>query len=177
MADESPPAAVSLALAGWAGWTHSCTVAIIITLLLVGAILLLLETVLPGLVAGTVGLLCLVTAVYLAYTEFGVSTGNTVLAVVGVGLMVGTFAWIKWLPESRIAKRFVSKGQVGSLNNEQRELLNQTGRTLTVLRPSGMALINGRRVDVVTEGQLVERDVSVRVVAIEGLRVVVRPQG
>jgi len=151
-------------------------VAIIITLLLVGAILLLLETVLPGLIAGTIGLLCLIIAVYLGYADFGVQTGNTILAVVVVGLMVGTFAWIKWLPDSRIASRFVSKGQVGSLNNERHDLLHETGSALTVLRPSGTVLINDQRVDVVTEGQMVEKGVTVRVVAIEGLRVVVRPQ-
>jgi len=41
------------------------------------------------------------------------------------------------------------------------------------LRPAGMALINGRRVDVVTEGAMIERDTPVRVVAVEGMRVVV----
>jgi membrane-bound serine protease (ClpP class) len=152
-------------------------VAIIITLLLVGAILMLLETVLPGLVAGTIGLLCLVVAVYLGYADFGVQTGNKILALVVVGLVVGTFAWIKWLPDSRIAARFVSKSQVGSMNNERHDLLHKTGRTVTVLRPSGTALFNDQRVDVVTEGQMVEKGVQVQVVAIEGLRVVVRPQG
>jgi membrane-bound serine protease (ClpP class) len=42
------------------------------------------------------------------------------------------------------------------------------------LRPAGVALVNGRRVDVVTEGGLIAAGARVKVVAIEGNRVVVR---
>ena len=45
----------------------------------------------------------------------------------------------------------------------------------TPLRPSGTAVINGKRIDVVTEGPFVERGSPIKVVAIEGMRVVVRP--
>ena len=45
---------------------------------------------------------------------------------------------------------------------------------LTYLRPAGMALIGGQRVNVVTEGTFIEKDVPVEVIATEGTRVVVR---
>jgi membrane-bound serine protease (ClpP class) len=45
---------------------------------------------------------------------------------------------------------------------------------LTQLRPSGTANINGQRVDVVTEGGLIERGAEIKVVAVEGTRIVVR---
>ncbi len=48
------------------------------------------------------------------------------------------------------------------------------GPALTQLRPSGVALINGQRVDVVTEGGLIERGAAVKVVTVEGARIVVR---
>ncbi len=54
------------------------------------------------------------------------------------------------------------------------ELLNGTGTALTQLRPSGIADINGQRVDVVTEGDLIERGAQIKVVAVEGARIVVR---
>ena len=57
---------------------------------------------------------------------------------------------------------------------EKPELLQQAGTALTPLRPSGTASINGRRVDVVTEGPFVERGATVKVIAVEGMRVVVR---
>jgi len=52
--------------------------------------------------------------------------------------------------------------------------VHQTGTALTILRPSGTAEINGRRVDVVTEGDWLEVGAPVTVIAVEGLRVVVR---
>jgi membrane-bound serine protease (ClpP class) len=52
--------------------------------------------------------------------------------------------------------------------------LNGTGVALTQLRPSGTAKINGQRVDVVTEGALIERGTAVKVVVVEGARIVVR---
>ncbi len=49
------------------------------------------------------------------------------------------------------------------------------GVSLTVLRPSGAARFDGRRVSVVTTGEMVERDVQIEVVRVESIRTVVRP--
>jgi membrane-bound serine protease (ClpP class) len=148
--------------------------ALIITLLILGAILLFLETLLPGMIAGLIGFICLMAAVILGYQDFGYQTGSLILAGVLVGLLVGTWCWLKFFPESRIAKAFISQGSVGELGVDKPELLNGTGVALTQLRPSGTASINGQRVDVVTEGGLMERGAAVKVVAVEGARIVVR---
>jgi len=63
----------------------------IIILLVIGAVLLFLETLLPGLVAGGVGLICLGVAVVLGYRDFGASGGNLVLGIVLVG-----WCWAAW---------------------------------------------------------------------------------
>jgi membrane-bound serine protease (ClpP class) len=146
----------------------------VITLILVGAVLLLLETVLPGMIAGLIGLGCVVAGVVVAYTELGTQKGHLVLLCVSVGLTVGFLGWLKMFPTSRFARWLVSQGTIGEIGTERPELLNQTGTALTRLRPSGTAVINGRRVDVVSEGMMIERGQPVRVVAVEGLRVVVR---
>ncbi len=147
---------------------------IIVTLLILGAVLLFLETLLPGFVAGTVGFLCLLGAVVLGYRE-SVPTGNLILVIVFIGLVIGVFVWLKYFPESRIAKKYISQSSVGELGVDRPELLHGTGTALTQLRPSGTANINGQRVDVVTEGGLIERGTAVKVVAVEGSRIVVRP--
>jgi len=148
--------------------------ATVVTLILVGAALLLLETVLPGMIAGLIGFGCLVAGVVLAYMKFDARTGNLVLVLVVSGLIAGTLCWMKFFPDSRIARVFISHKTVGNIGTERPELLDQTGTALTTLRPSGTAIIDGRRVDVVTEGPLVERGASVKVVAVEGMRVIVR---
>jgi membrane-bound serine protease (ClpP class) len=146
----------------------------VLTLVVVGAALLLLETILPGLIAGILGICCLAAAVLIGYGSFGAYTGNLLLVGVMAGLCLGCSLWIKYFPESRLARLFISRRIVGDLDTDRPELLNQTGVAQTNLRPSGMALINGQRIDVVTEGPMIERGTPVKVVAVEGLRVVVR---
>jgi membrane-bound serine protease (ClpP class) len=148
--------------------------ALIITLLILGAVLIFLETLLPGLVAGTIGFVLIMAAVVLGYRDLGFQGGNIILGIVLVGAVVGLWAWLKFFPDSRIARKFVSQGAVGDLGVERLELLNGTGTAFTQLRPSGTATINGERVDVVTEGGLIERGTAIKVVAVEGARIVVR---
>lgn len=147
---------------------------LIIALLVLGAALLFLETILPGMIAGLIGFICLIAAVVLGYQDFGYQGGTLILAGVIVGLMLGVWCWLKFFPESRIARKFVSQGAVGELGVDRPELLNCTGTALTQLRPSGVANINGQRVDVVAESGLIERGTSVKVVTVEGSRIVVR---
>ena len=147
---------------------------LIISLLVLGAILLFLETLLPGLIAGILGFVCLIAAVILGYRDYGFQIGSFILAGVLVGLMIGTWCWLKFFPESRLAKRFISHAAVGELGVDKPELLHGKGVALTQVRPSGTANINGQRVDVVTEGGLIERGAEIKVVAVEGTRIVVR---
>jgi membrane-bound serine protease (ClpP class) len=147
---------------------------LVITLFVVGAILLLLETVLPGMIAGLIGLLCIGIGVVQSFILFGPETGTYVLAGVVAALMFGTFLWLKYLPGSRAGRVFASDKTVGDIGTHRPELIGQSGTALTPLRPSGTALINGQRVDVVTEGSLVDRNTPIKVVAVEGMRIVVR---
>jgi len=148
--------------------------ATITALLFVGALLIVLETVLPGLIAGILGVCCVGAAIGIAYMRYDFQTGNTVLAIAVAGMIIGTIIYVKYFPGSRMAQAFVSKSAVGNLENEKPALLHQSGETITALRPSGLANINGHRVDVVSEGAFIEPGQPIRVVAIEGLRVVVR---
>jgi membrane-bound serine protease (ClpP class) len=148
--------------------------ATVVTLILVGAALLLLETVLPGMIAGLIGFACLVAGVVMAYMNFEAPTANIVLLVVVVGVVAGSLIWFKFFPDSRFAKIFISERTVGDIGTDKPELLNQTGQALTALRPSGTAVISGKRIDVVTEGPFIEPGTPVKVVEVEGMRVVVR---
>jgi membrane-bound serine protease (ClpP class) len=147
---------------------------LVVTLLVVGAILLLLETILPGMIAGIVGGCCLIAGIVLGFVEFGVQTGTWILCGVVVGVIGGFCVWANVFPKTRIGRAFISQGVSGDIGTERPELLNQVGTAFTLLRPSGTALLGGRRIDVVTEGSLVEKGTPIKVVAVEGMRVVVR---
>jgi len=52
-------------------------------------------------------------------------------------------------------------------------LVGRTGKAATVLRPAGVMDVDGERIDVVTEGEFVELGTPVRVLYVQGNRVVV----
>ncbi|MDB6024318.1 MAG: rane protein [Verrucomicrobiales bacterium] len=147
---------------------------LIAALLIAGVVLMLLELILPGMVAGIVGFGCLVAAVIMSYSRFGSQTGNLILLCVVVALIGAAILWVRFFPDSPMARPFISKTSIGNIGAEKPELLNQTGTAHTTLRPSGTAVINGQRVDVVTEGTMIDRGTPIKVVQIEGMRVVVR---
>lgn len=66
--------------------------------------------------------------------------------------------------------------EAGYLSHEvpEAELAGASGTALTLLRPAGKARIEGRRVDVETEGGFVEKGEEVRMLRQEEGRIVVR---
>lgn len=148
--------------------------ALVITLIILGGLLLFAEILLPGMIAGTLGVCCLIGSIVVAYTDVGSGAGAAVLAINLAGLGLGTVFFFKYFPGSRIAKPYVSETTIGGIGTTRHELMDKTGVAKTSLRPSGTATIDGESVDVVTEGSLIDPGTPVKVVEVEGLRVVVR---
>lgn len=62
----------------------------------------------------------------------------------------------------------------GYVSNENRtELIDQVGKTLTPLRPAGVVSLNGERLDVVSDGSYIDKGVEVKVIEVEGSKIVV----
>ena len=57
---------------------------------------------------------------------------------------------------------------------DMHKYLHRTGVTQTVLRPAGIALIDGDRVNVVSGGEYIQSGAAVRVEEVEGSRVLVQ---
>ena len=148
--------------------------ALVIVLMAVGMVLLFLEVaIIPGFgVAGISSILCLLGGAATAWLNYGAAWGMGSIILSG-GLSIGMIALA---PRTRAGKGLVLKdaitAQIGATSSA---LEGRTGVTLTPLRPSGAAEIEGRRVDVVTDGQFVAAGAKVKVVAVEGARVVVAP--
>jgi len=149
-----------------------------VVLALAGVALLLLEThVFPGHgISALAGLALLFAGMFYALggsqnALFALST-STVLTAAS---LIGFFAY---LPRSPIWKQIglqmqqrASLGYVTS--SDLTHFLGRTGRSTTVLRPSGVAEIDGVRLDVITEGEFLEAGTSLVVIQVEGSRVVV----
>ena len=57
---------------------------------------------------------------------------------------------------------------------DMKVLVGRRGRTASVLRPSGIGDFDGVRLNVVTEGSFIERDMPIEIVSVDGARIVVR---
>ena len=146
-----------------------------LTLLVVGLALLFFEILLPGLILGTCALLTLAASVFVAYTETEeILYGHLFLGVTVVSLTSAIIWFIKYFPSTKMGRQLVSTSTVGDLGIDFTDLINQTGTAYTDLRPSGKATIGDQRLNVVTEGSYIEKDNSVKVIVVEGNRVVVR---
>jgi membrane-bound serine protease (ClpP class) len=149
----------------------------IILLLGLGLVLIVAEVFVPSMgVLGLAASLCIIGAVAWAFTissEFGVKI------LLAAALLVPTLVVValKLMPYSPIAKRFVAKGFTfedgRAVDARDSTLSNAEGVAESVLRPSGVARLGGRRVDVVSRGEMIEAGEKIRVIEIEGNRVVV----
>ena len=94
---------------------------------------------------------------------------------------LAAFMFHYW-PKTPIGKRFFLKGPdedatVASMpvNVELEQLRGRFGRTLSALRPAGVTEFDGRRIDTITEGMMVEPGQWVRCIDVKAGKVIVRP--
>ena len=143
-----------------------------------GIILLLLEMFIPSF--GILGLLGTAGLVY-GIVSAAQDTGNAAQSL-GIAALVGlaVIAVTAYIFRKRgVWNRFIlnealttEKGFVPHESSRE-ALVGKEGVAKSPLRPAGVAMIEGQRVDVVSRGEFVEPGRPVRVVAVDGTRVVV----
>lgn len=145
-----------------------------------GVIAILLEIfVIPGFTAaGLIGIVLIIWSVFLASTSPIQAVVS--LSVAGAGSIILLYILIKVLGRRGMWDRLIlgikmdkSTGYISS-KKDLENYLGQEGVAITPLRPAGTAEIDGDRVDVVTEGGFILTGERVKVVLVEGGRVVVR---
>jgi membrane-bound ClpP family serine protease len=153
--------------------THD--VMLLMVLLAAGVLLIGAEIFVPGAVLGMVGALALGGAVIVGF-GIGETVGFYVLFGVVVTTALTVWVWIRYFPRSSIGRQMTLSrdGQDFKASDGHADLVGKRGVAHSELRPAGYALIEGRRIDVVTEGGLVASGETIEVVKARGSRVVVR---
>ncbi|MBI4976465.1 MAG: nodulation protein NfeD [Spirochaetes bacterium] len=148
-------------------------------LFLVGAILIVVEIFLiPGFgIPGVIGFLLMIAGIIIS---FGVNRIETAVIVVFFALVIATIGIVliaRRLPKSPLFRKL-------SLNEEQHgyrssdsfdTLLGRQALVAATLRPAGQVEIDGKRYDAVSEGSFIEKGLQVKVIKVEGNRIVVGP--
>lgn len=149
-----------------------------IGLFLAGVILLILELFLPGGILGILGFGSIIASLLFAGYDFSHMLISLVIAFL-LGVITFFFLYRKADRKKGIFNKIILRDRTmtdqGYVSTPTREdLLGKVGKSLTPLRPAGAILVNGERIDVVTEGNYINEGIDVEIIQVEGMRVVVR---
>ena len=149
---------------------------VIISLLLIGLVLLVVEVVfIPGTtVVGLLGVGFSVVGVIAGYKQFGETTGFYILMSTLVITAIGLFfsfrsgMWNKFSLQSTITSK-VNEGKNAALT------VGDIGITTSTLKPSGKAEFKDGFFEVRTTGNYVEPQTKVRIVSVNIQQIIVEP--
>ena len=140
-------------------------------LLGIGVALIFLEVFIPsGGIIGIVALAALGRGIYSFFHQGKVLLGS-LTGIGGTVFVISMFSFMLKrisLAETQDSEAFTS------VDNSLDEIMGRSGVTKSALRPAGVALIDGRRVDVIASSGFIENGKLIKVVETSGNRVVVR---
>ena len=177
----------SLALFFWGHWLVQLAGWEEILLVVSGVVLLAAEIfIIPGFgVAGVLGIAALLSGLSLSLIGGG-ATWDFILKAVGRVIfslllaLIGSLVLLRFLPRLPFGKRLILETGLAagegyaSPPETDRSWLGKTGTTVSPLRPSGIADVEGERVDVVSDGEFIETGAEIVVSRVDGNRIVVR---
>jgi membrane-bound serine protease (ClpP class) len=156
-----------------------------------GLLAILAEMFLPTAgVLGAAGLGSIIASIVVVFRRFGGQTGALYLAAVAVLIPVLIALYFKYFPRSPMGRWLMIRKAPGDGQDGARGvqsgggppaepgpyagLAGREGRTLTALHPVGLVLIGDRKYSAVSGGEFIERDRQVKVLKVEGSRILVR---
>ncbi|MBV8363543.1 MAG: nodulation protein NfeD [Candidatus Eremiobacteraeota bacterium] len=128
----------------------------------------------PGILGGIALLLAVLLAFGIPFFFVAIQTISTAI------ILTVAFFWLatRYWPENAFMKRLTFDAVQGPDYVTSRDLTflrGLSGTASSFLRPAGVATIDGKRVDVLTEGDFIPAGTPVRVTRVEGARVFVEP--
>ncbi|HTV73689.1 MAG TPA: NfeD family protein [Candidatus Acidoferrales bacterium] len=153
----------------------------VVVLAVFGVLAILFELhVVPGHgISGIIGALALLAAVFFAFggLAFSYAAAQAMAIALVLSVIAIVFA-LRAFPQSAFMRRFVFSSAQGSdyvASTSYTQFLGHTGEAASLLRPAGVATVDGERLNVLTEGEFVAAGTPLRVTRVEGARIFVRP--
>jgi membrane-bound ClpP family serine protease len=145
---------------------------LLIILIVLGLILILLELfVTPGFVTGALGGAAWLFALYKIYTLYGSNSGHLAL----LGLLLLLIACIFVALKSGIWNKASLKENIdGRVNLMPDVKVGDSGYTQSSLRPMGEVIINQKKIEATSMGELIESGAYVEIIKIENNKIYVK---
>lgn len=159
-------------------WITGVATWVEVLLFLAGLILLAIEFFVPGFgLFGIAGIASILLSLFM--TLGGGVSALSIMASGTVAAVIVFLILLKYLPSSGLWRRLVLRNELRSeqgytASDDLSPLIGQEGVVLTLLRPAGTVRIGEQVLDVVSEGRFIEPGVRVKVLGVQGNRIVVR---
>lgn len=143
-----------------------------------GLVLLLVEAFIPGFgIFGVGGLVCVSASIVLTAATTALGLKMLFISFL-LSFLAGFFAF-KYFQRRGTLRRFIlmeaaTREKGFSSSTDLYHLVDKVGQSITPLRPSGIVEIDDARYDVVSEGSYISTGAAVKVIKVEGRRIVVR---
>lgn len=149
-----------------------------ILLFFIGIILVIIELFIVGAVIGIIGIVLIIVSMIMLGDNILVMLFNVIVALI--------FSIIEWVILVKVFNRKIpffdkvvlndsTSTEAGYRSHDDRSyLVGKTAYTTTDLRPAGIITLDDKRIDAVSDGTFILRNKKVKILEVEGSRVVVR---
>lgn len=154
--------------------------AIALTLIGCGAVLLATEFVLPtGGIAVVLGTVLIIAAVGVILLYGDTQEAIAAVISVSIGLPLAMYALFAVWKQMTVIPGVDSESAIATMHElpeiaELDRLKGRFGRAVTPMRPAGSVEIDGRRIDAMSEGPLIDANQWIKCIAVKSGRVIVR---
>lgn len=150
-----------------------------IILLIVGIALVIVEMIIPGFgIAGLSGGAAIIAGLIVSSKTFGAAMFT--LAIVMIILCIAAVIIFKVVFGNKrrgksklILTDSINAGSTDLCSEDAEKLVGAEGVALSALRPSGIAMINGKRLDVLADGEFIMKGDPIVVTDVQGLHITV----
>lgn len=146
--------------------------------LIIGLLLLIIEACLPNFgIIGIMGIICALIGIFMTAETL---LQGIVMFLILVAFVAIVFAiTIRVATKGRLSKKLIIRDTQSTDNGyigvkDMSTYVGKTGKALTILRPSGIGMFDGEKLDVVTNGSFIEEGKKIIVDTVEGIRIVVK---
>ncbi|QZT33379.1 nodulation protein NfeD [Caldalkalibacillus thermarum TA2.A1] len=148
-----------------------------ILLFIAGLILIVIEMFMPGFgIFGILGIVAVGASLTLASESVIIGLQNlgiALLLTIVAAAILSRYLHTKGVCSRLVLQEELSTEESRAVLQQKSALVGKTGIALTKLRPSGAVKIDGQRYDVVSDGTMIDRGAKVKVIKVEGPRIVV----
>ena len=148
-----------------------------IVLQLVGVVIVFAEIFIPsGGLLGVIAAGLFGYSLFIAFTDISTAAGVYFLVADIIGLPFLVYFGVKILSRSPATLNQILSSEAGVTSQAPvlESFINKKGKALADLRPSGPALIDDQRVDVVSRGEYVGKGSEIIVVKVKGNQIIIR---